>query len=172
LETFFGGSGNAQAYGINNLGQSVGESWLNSSSSHHAVLWQSGGGITDLGLISGTDWSNAQAIDDSGVAVGTSFATDGSIHRMFVWDSADGLQDADNLLDSSGAGWTLYGARGINDLGQITGYGESPSGQIDGVLLTPTPAPSSLALLAVGAEGLGGLFLGKCGSRDGEHEQR
>ena len=105
LGDLYGGSGNADAYGINNLGQIAGQSWLNSSSPHHAVLWQNGV-ISDLGVLPGTNWSNVQAINDSGIAVGTSFTSDGSIHELLVWDSVNGAQDADRLLDATGAGWT------------------------------------------------------------------
>ena len=58
-----------------------------------------------------------------------------------------------NTLIPSNSGWTLDGATGINDLGQICGTGVNPSGQTDAFLLTPTPEPSTLALLGMGAPG-------------------
>ena len=145
LGDLYAGSGNAWAYSINNLGQIVGDSWQ-VSSSPQAVLWENGT-VTDLGP------GIAAGINDSGVVVGENSG------GMFVWDSADGMLDVNDLLNSSGAGWTLLGCRGINDLGQIVGYGDNPSGLIHGVLLTPTPEPSTLALLAAGATGLLGWAL-------------
>ena len=60
------------------------------------------------------------------------------------------MQDLNNLI-SSNCGWTLEDAVAINNKGQIVGYGINPSGQTDVFLLTPTPEPSTLALLTVGA---------------------
>ena len=51
-----------------------------------------------------------------------------------VWQNLNNLPSA--------AGWTLTQATGINDLGQITGWGWNPSGQEAVFLLTPTPEPS------------------------------
>lgn len=139
------GTGNTRAYAINNLGQVVGESWQDSSASH-AFVWQNGA-MSDLGVLPGANGSLAEGINDSGVVVGTSYTADGSLHhRLFVWDSTNGMQDANNLLDSSSAGWTLYGCRDINNLGQIVGWGTNPSGQIHGVLLTPIPEPTTIII--------------------------
>ena len=63
------------------------------------------------------------------------------------------MQDLNNLI-APDSGWTLEDATGINDSGQIVGYGINPSGQNDAFLLTPTPEPSTFALLAAGAVGL------------------
>jgi probable HAF family extracellular repeat protein len=53
--------------------------------------------------------------------------------------------DLNNLVDPS-TGWVLESADGINDSGQIVGYGVNPSGQTHAFLLTPTPEPSTLCL--------------------------
>jgi probable HAF family extracellular repeat protein len=63
--------------------------------------------------------------------------------------SADGMRNLNDLLDPSGAGWTLRDAIAINDAGQIVGYGTSPPGAQHGFLLTPVPEPPTLALVAL-----------------------
>jgi probable HAF family extracellular repeat protein len=150
-----GGSGNTRAYAINSLGQIVGASVV-ASPLHHAFLWQDGV-MTDLGVLSDTDSSLAEGINDSGVVVGSSYEDGGILtsHRLFIWDSINGMRDANNLLDSSSAGWTLYGCRDINNLGQIAGWGTNPDGQIRGLLLTPVPEPSTLIIWSL----LGGLAI-------------
>ena len=57
------------------------------------------------------------------------------------------MQDLNDLIPASG--WTLEMATAINDVGQIVGYGVSPSGQMNAFsfLLTPAPEPSTLVLL-------------------------
>jgi probable HAF family extracellular repeat protein len=140
-----GGTGGAYAYHINNGGQVVGESWSGAPTSqgpHYAFLWQNGV-MSNLGVLPGANGSLAEGINDSGVVVGSSG------NRLFVWDSVNGMRDANNLLDASGAGWTLYGCRDINDLGQIAGWGTNPSGQTHGFILTPVPEPSIIALLGI-----------------------
>jgi len=47
------------------------------------------------------------------------------------------MQDLNDLL-SPNSGWVLHVALGINDFGQIVGWGEH-NGQTLGFLLTPTP---------------------------------
>ncbi len=49
-----------------------------------------------------------------------------------------------NSLLASGSGWTLAGAYGINDLGQIIGDGYY-GGQRRAFLLTPNPVPVPVA---------------------------
>jgi hypothetical protein len=41
-----------------------------------------------------------------------------------------------SLLDSSGAGWSVNAAYGINDSHQIAGQGLAPNGQYHAILLT------------------------------------
>ena len=51
-------------------------------------------------------------------------------------------------------GWTLESTAAINDSGAIVGYG-TVGGVQHGFLLTPTPEPSTFALLLFGTIGLG-----------------
>jgi len=59
------------------------------------------------------------------------------------------MQDLNNLIDPN-LGWTLTNAVGINDNGQICGYGQY-GGQQEAFLLTPVPEPSTLGLLGAAA---------------------
>ena len=80
--------------------------------------------------------------------------------RAFIFSGNGPMQDLNDLI-APGSGWTLEQANGINNSGQIVGFGIDPTGQTDAFLLTPTgtPGPSTLALLAAGAIGLIGYGL-------------
>ena len=118
--------------------------------------------MIDLGdLPGGTDVSKANAINAHGVVVGQSQSTLGQ--HAFVWSpivangTVGSMLDLNSLVEPVSAfGWTLDRATGINEMGQITGYGQfNSSGGSGGVghafLLTPIPEPTSasLALMVV-----------------------
>ena len=63
------------------------------------------------------------------------------------------MTDLNSLIDPA-SGWTLHYAFAINDSGQIVGTGNNSLRQAHAFLLTPTPEPSTLALLAAGAGSL------------------
>ena len=63
------GGGNSRAYGINDAGQVVGQSYT-ASGEERAFLWQAGV-MTDLGTLGG-DYSEACAINNAGQVVGQS----------------------------------------------------------------------------------------------------
>ena len=57
--------------------------------------------------------------------------------HAFVYDNEKGTMiDLNSLVDSA-AGWTLVLAGGINNSGQIVGYGTTPDGNTRAFLLTP-----------------------------------
>ena len=63
------------------------------------------------------------------------------------------MVDLNSLIDPS-SGWVLTSGEGINDVGQITGYG-TIGGETHAFLLTPVvPEPSTLVLAALGILGL------------------
>ena len=131
LGTLSGGT-NSSGYGINNSGQVVGESdtgpilhldlRLKSFSLYgtHAFLWTEGAGMMDLGHLGGGT-SRATAISNNGVVVGTSALINDTDHA-FRWTQASGMIDLNTLLQPN-SGWVLVDAYGVNDTGQITGYG-------------------------------------------------
>jgi probable HAF family extracellular repeat protein len=144
------GGNNSFATAINNNGHIVGYADVGRES--HALLY-SGGVMYDLGTLGGNS-STALALNDSDQVAGWSFDIAGA-QRAFLY-SGGILVDLNSLLPP-GSGWELLQATGINDSGQIVGYG-TINGQTHGFLLTPqapatVPEPGTLALLAVALGG-------------------
>jgi probable HAF family extracellular repeat protein len=76
--------------------------------------------MMDLGHLGGGT-SRATAISNNGVVVRTSALINGTDHA-FRWAQASGMIDLNTLLQPN-SGWVLVEAYGVNDNGQITGYG-------------------------------------------------
>jgi probable HAF family extracellular repeat protein len=113
--------------------------------STHAVLWTQGGGIQDLGTLSGDASSQAYRINLFGQVIGTSGGTLNYVYppgrsilvggRPFVWTNDRGMRDLNTLI-RAGSGWVLNSVSDINIWGQIVGSG-TLNGQSHGFLLTP-----------------------------------
>jgi probable HAF family extracellular repeat protein len=134
--------GNSLAYAINGSGDAVGAGNF-TAQYQSACLFEPNGTVVNLGTLGGTQaFTNppdaARGINNAGVVVGNSMTTSGTAHA-FVWDSQDQMRDLNKLLapDSSGTGWTLEYAYGINDAGDIVGYGAAPNGKVQAFLLNP-----------------------------------
>lgn len=142
----------SSADGVNDLGQVVGWSTtvplnaLDYGTGYpvHAVLWNSTGGMTDLGTLPGDLVAVASKINLFGIAIGTSgntFFFDGWSQpayvtgHPFVWTASSGMLDLNTLINAS-SGWTLNSVTDINVWGQIVGQG-TLNGQPHGFLLTP-----------------------------------
>ena len=137
--------GYTEAVAVNNSGQVVGNDDL--SGLEHAFLF-SNGVATDLGTLGGA-YSYAKDINGKGEIVGYSYTAGyGGQQHAFLDVNGGPMQDLNSLISSN---WTLEDAVAINNKGQIVGYGVNPSGQTDVFLLTPTPEPSTVALLGVAA---------------------
>jgi probable HAF family extracellular repeat protein len=122
----------AVAQSINDNGQIVGVSKTPSDPNWHAVLWQNGT-ITDIGSMAGLSVEATQ-INSSGQIVGFYTNSGEGNQRALLWKN--GVMIKLNDLLPAGSGWILLDAGGINDKGQIVGYGIH-NGQHHGYLLTP-----------------------------------
>lgn len=126
----------SSAYGINNLGQVVGSSYLvpnDVQSPTHAFLY-SNGVMSDLGVLAGATGTEANALNDHGLIVGDASFADGS-SRAVAWVNGH-IVDLSGL---GGAGWALTYAGSVNQLNQIGGSGLH-NGVSEGFILTPRPA--------------------------------
>lgn len=159
LGTIGNSSGTSTAYDINRSGLVVGESGIGDGTTIHAFL-SNGTTMVDLtaGAAYATFTSKAFGIDSAGDVVG--FYNSGSFTGQHGFLYAGGtLLDLNSLLPSN-SGWTITGAYGINDNGQIAAIGMNGQGQSHVLLLSaPTslvPEPPAVALLCSGAAlGLG-----------------
>lgn len=124
------------AYAISDGGFIVGSSTAAPPISRtHATLW-SRGSVISLGTLVGEDVGASEALDvnDSGQIVGWSHA-----HNTFNWHAflfeAGIMRDLNDLIEPN-SGWELQEAYGINEHGQIVGYGDY-QGHLRGFMLDP-----------------------------------
>ncbi len=130
--------GDSFAFAINDFGQVVGSSCLDSlCSSAHVFLWTRFGGMQDLGTLPGGDFAIPKAINDRGQVVGGACIDSPCFYEhAFLWTRENGMQDLNDKLTSN-SGYELTYAFDINLWGQTVGFAMIPDGVIDGVVLTP-----------------------------------
>ncbi len=130
------GGPQSSATDVNDSGFVVGTATV-SSGRRHAMGIVYGGAMVDLGTLGGLD-SDAKAVNEENQVVGTSLIADGSA-RAFLHEGTN-MVDLNTLIPS-GSGWVLEEASGINDHGQIVGYGKH-NGVTRAFLLSPSPEVS------------------------------
>jgi probable HAF family extracellular repeat protein len=128
------GGNYAYAQAIRN-GVIVGGAFDSGDAHFRAVLWDADGVIDDLGVLPGLTGSIAYALNGTGLVVGKSDAGTDATARAFLHLGGT-MIDLNSLL-APDAGWVLQQARGINDAGQIVGFGTF-SGQMRGFVLNLT----------------------------------
>src|SRR5437667_90547 len=120
------------AYAINDQNQIAGQAYTRGNRAAHAFRL-SDGQMVDLGSLGGSS-SWGLAINNSGTVVGFANTRSNEYHA-FVSTNGGRMQDLNRLIPSN-TGWVLGEANGINDVGQIVGYG-TIHGQTHAFLLTP-----------------------------------
>lgn len=120
------------------------------------------GTLTELGTL-GRTFGEAKDVNDAGLAVGFVTNISGSPDRATLWQN--GVAADLNTLIAAGSGWTLRSAEGINNRGQIVGFG-TLNGQTQAFLLTPNPVPAPAgAVVALGGAAVLGLFRRRAAAR-------
>jgi len=102
----------------------------------HGFLYAKGS-FVDLGVLPGFTYSEALGMNALGYVVGDAWT--GATYHAFVYSSSVGMQDLNSLTDSSGKGWLLKSAVGINGSGMIAGTGITPQGSTHAFLALPNP---------------------------------
>lgn len=138
------GGASSQAFGLNELGQIVGQA-QSLDGANHAVRWVDGQ-IQDLGL------GRANKINEAGQIVGVS-----GNKRAMLWQDGVAI-DLDALVNDPG--WILSRAMDINDSGIIVGEAISKSnGNKRAFVLTTSavPEPETGALMLLGVAVIGAV---------------
>lgn len=147
------GGNSSVALAVNALGHAAGYSTAAGTTQFRAFFWSPDTGMQNLGILPGREDVSyyASDINGSNQVVGRIYPP-GARGGGFIWTADAGMQNLNHLLDVSSVGWDIWEANGINDFGQIVGWGApTPGSQGHAILLTPLPEPSTRGLLiAVG----------------------
>src|SRR5579871_5283183 len=133
------GGSNSAVLGLNGVGQASG--LANTASGAQHAFFLDSGVMTDLGTLGGTN-SQGNAINNNEQVVGQSDTSTSGVQHAFVWDPTNGMVDLNTLLPT-GSGWVLTSATGIDDAGEIVGFG-SIGGNVHAFLLQPIRATVTL----------------------------
>jgi probable HAF family extracellular repeat protein len=122
----------SEATAINQLGDVVGVAATAGQNLQHAFLYTSSTGMTDLGALGA--FSEALGLNNLDQVVGI------SSNQAFYYDGTSMIPL--NSLLPDGSGWNLLAATGINDSGQITGYGTTADGSTHAFIMSPDDGPT------------------------------
>lgn len=139
------------ARGISSNGWVAGRQDDLSNGTFLGSVWSAGGGQFDLAVLSGCESSDLRGINASGTAVG--FSQNGACATVGgLWDWNGSSYDAYNInsLVVNLGGWDLFAPQGINDAGQIVGFGSDEFGTTRGWLLEAVPEPGTWAMMIGG----------------------
>jgi probable HAF family extracellular repeat protein len=104
-----------------------------------------GGSPVGIGTLGG--WVNIDSINDLGIAVGESISEPSGQDHAFIYSNGH-IQDLMTMIPTN-SNWSLTEATGINNHGQIVGFGVNPQNAVHAFLLTPTPEPGTIGALFV-----------------------
>jgi probable HAF family extracellular repeat protein len=132
----------AEATQINERGQVVGVSYVNSIPSAFcsgvgfpvttgSFIWDKKHGMQDLGGLGGT-CTVAYDLNNRGHVVGQSNRSDDQSQHPFVWETATGITELPTAANVYGA------ALAVNDAGDIVGLGDAPNSQASATLWRKT----------------------------------
>jgi probable HAF family extracellular repeat protein len=127
------GGSSAAATAINNRGDVVGWSSTTSGVTQDVFLYHNGR-MFDLGNLGGPG-AAPTAVNDKGQVVGWSDVNGATQRDQFVYSNGT-MTDLSKLVSAS-SGITLQSVVGINNRGQIAGYGTRPDGTTVALLLNP-----------------------------------
>lgn len=108
------------------------------SGKYHAFRYQHGV-MTDLGVLAGGIHSEAFSINAAGDIVGEGNDARGK-RAIFVRGGGSQVENLDTLADARAQGWRFEAALGINDRGEIVGYGNRGA-----FMLTPVASANDAA---------------------------
>lgn len=148
-----GGNNTTRAYTANADGSViVGEG--SATGGTRAFRWTSSGGMSDLGVTSGLNYSVANDVNDPGdVVVGTVGITLTNTYEPFIWRDGFGMRLLRdyfvNDLDADLTGWRLLQAYVNGDATVFAGSAYNPQGQFEGwIMVVPEPQFGAVAFLA------------------------
>jgi probable HAF family extracellular repeat protein len=122
------GMNGSRAFGINQSGQAVGDSFNGSTGADLAFRADPGAAMKSLGLLPGGTYSKALAINDSAMVVGN--ADSSSASEVAYRTTAGGNLSTATILGFLGGG-SFSSALGINDLGWVVGVGNTSTSSQD-----------------------------------------
>jgi probable HAF family extracellular repeat protein len=140
-----------EAWAINNRGVVTGQSVLPGNETFHPFLWSRETGMLDLGVLPGDLVGAGLAMNNSNQIVGASVSAPGLATgnpRAYLWQH--GVMTDLNTLIPADSPLYLLTAFGINDAGEIVGFGVTGTGDIHGFLATLITSSGSAAFLEGG----------------------